>query len=145
MSLLANGISQLEDMRSRLKRLPSESAEAKDLIETAGKACENIGRVLLDAIKMANFNIKIDQACQIQRGRTARGWAAMAGAISLCLPMLIMLRFPGEIESLVTTYVFVCAVGISLAHLMHESQPKDIFACVAAYAAVLVVFVGTGQ
>jgi hypothetical protein len=60
MNLLANGIPQLEDMRRKLKSLPSESAEAKDLIEIAGKTCENIGRVLLDAIKLAGFNVKID-------------------------------------------------------------------------------------
>lgn len=142
---IAKAISQLDDTRSELTRLPADSAEAKALSEFAGKACDNIGRVLLDAIRVADFNIRIDQALQVQRSRKARRWAAIAGGCALVIPMTIMIRFSGLLPTFLTTYVCVFAVGFTMAFRMRDSQPKDIFACVAAYAAVLVVFVGTGQ
>lgn len=145
MNFLTEAISRLEGMRSELKRLPLESAEAKDLIETTGKVCDAIGSILLNLITVADFNARIDQTIQVQRSRKSRLGAAFAGGGALLLPMIIMIVCPGQLPALMTTYCFVFAVAIALAILMRDSQPKDIFACVAAYAAVLVVFVGTGQ
>ncbi len=53
-------------------------------------------------------------------------------------------RFTTKLTSLVTTSVFVVAVAIALAYFMKDAQTKDIIGATAAYAAVLVVFVGTG-
>lgn len=145
MNLLTEAISRLEGMRSELKRLPLESAEAKDLIETTGRVCDAIGPILLNLITVADLNARIDQTIQVQRSHKSRFVAANAGGGALLLPMVIMIMYPGQFSSLMTTYCFVFVVAIALAFLLRDSQPKDIFACVAAYAAVLVVFVGTGQ
>ncbi|KAE8441928.1 hypothetical protein EG329_004186 [Mollisiaceae sp. DMI_Dod_QoI] len=81
-----------------------------------------------------------------------RGWAAflsrfymaLFGGLALIVPMLIMTLHESKVTSLVTTSVFVIAVAVLLAGFMEDADPKDILAATAAYAAVLVVFVGTG-
>jgi VIT1/CCC1 family predicted Fe2+/Mn2+ transporter len=69
---------------------------------------------------------------------------ALFGGLALIAPMLIMRLHSTLITQLVTTSVFVLAVGIVLAWYMRDADKKDILASTAAYAAVLVVFVGTG-
>ena len=49
-----------------------------------------------------------------------------------------------KLTSLLTTSFFVLVVGIILAWYMKDADKKDILSATAAYAAVLVVFVGTG-
>ena len=39
---------------------------------------------------------------------------------------------------------FIFAMGVALTWFMDTAEPKDIIAATAAYAAVLVIFVGTG-
>lgn len=68
---------------------------------------------------------------------------ALFGGLALVSPMLIMTLHPGKVTSLVTTSVFVVAVAVTLAAFMTDAQGKDIIGATAAYAAVLVVFVGT--
>jgi hypothetical protein len=41
--------------------------------------------------------------------------------------------------------VFTLAIGLILAFWMDEAESKDMIAATAAYAAVLVVFVGSGS
>lgn len=67
------------------------------------------------------------------------------GGLSLLVPMLIMVLYPTTITHLVTTIVSVMLVAISLSLAMGKSGSKDIFTAVAAYTAVLVVFVGTSN
>ncbi|KAH8587019.1 hypothetical protein B0O99DRAFT_642917 [Bisporella sp. PMI_857] len=70
--------------------------------------------------------------------------AASAG-LALIVPMLIMTLHRTKLTSLLTTSFFVIAVAIVLAYVMEDAQNKDIVAATAAYAAVLVVFVGTAM
>ena len=67
---------------------------------------------------------------------------ALFGGIVVVGPMLIMVLRRDQTTSLVTTSVFVVAVGLVLAWFMREAERKDILTATAAYAAVLVVFVG---
>ena len=68
---------------------------------------------------------------------------ALFGGVSLIAPMLIMRLHPTLLTELVTTSVFIFAVGVVLAWYMKDAQKRDILAATATYAAVLVVFVGT--
>jgi hypothetical protein len=68
---------------------------------------------------------------------------ALFGGFALIAPMLIMALHPTRLTSLLTTSIFVFAVAIALAWYMKEAQSKDVIGATAAYAAVLVVFVGT--
>lgn len=132
---LAKGISELEDMRSTLKKLPSESGDAEALIETAGRSCEEIGRVLLEAMEQADSAIRREQPWMIRPSSVRRWLAGMAGGLA----------YPERIIALFTTTLSILVVVTFLAFLVDDLQPKDLFACTAAYAAVLVVFVGTDQ
>lgn len=67
---------------------------------------------------------------------------ALFGGFVLIAPMLIMRLHPTELTTLLTTSVFVLVVGIILACYMTDATERDILAATAAYAAVLVVFVG---
>lgn len=71
--------------------------------------------------------------------------AALGGGLALIAPMLIMVLAPhSKATALTTTCCFVLPVAIALAVFMKDSQPKDVVACIAAYTAVLLVFVGVG-
>ena len=59
--------------------------------------------------------------------------------------MLIMSLHSTQLTKLVTTPLFVFLVGVILAWYMKDAREKDVLAVTAAYAAVLVVFVGGGQ
>ena len=72
-------------------------------------------------------------------------WMALLSGFTLLAPVLIMRLHPGLLTSLVTTSVFILAVGVMLATAMKEAEPKDVVGATAAYAAVLVVFIGTGD
>lgn len=67
---------------------------------------------------------------------------ASLGGLALVVPMLIMANVPGKIASLVTTCVamVIFAVGITWLTKLAADQ---MLAATAAYAAFLVVFVGT--
>ena len=70
--------------------------------------------------------------------------AAFGGA-TLIVPMLIMVLDQRMVTTLVTTSAFTLGIGLILAFWMEDSNGKDIIAATAAYAAVLVVFVGSGN
>ena len=69
---------------------------------------------------------------------------AVFGGLSLIVPMLIMTLHPTRLTTLLTSSLFIFAVVATLAGVMDTAEPKDIVGATAAYAAVLVVFVGTG-
>ena len=77
-----------------------------------------------------------------RRDFLSRVGMALFGGTALVVPMLIMTLHPTELKSLLTTSIFVFTVAIGLAWYMDETKAKDIMAATAAYAAVLVVFVG---
>ena len=92
---------------------------------------------------------------------------AVFGGLFLIVPLIIMVYVPGRTAKVVTTCVAVFSFAAQLAFLSSLSrfveltgsplfrklgitglnfgsfEPKDIIAATAAYAAVLVVFVGT--
>lgn len=57
-------------------------------------------------------------------------------------PMTIMTLVPGATISLITALVATSRFALVLAFFSEESMGKDILAATAAYAAVMVVFVG---
>ena len=67
---------------------------------------------------------------------------ALFGRFSLVTPMLIMSLHKTRVTKLVTSSLFVLVAGLILAWLMKDARDKDIWTATAAYAAVLVVFVG---
>jgi hypothetical protein len=69
---------------------------------------------------------------------------ALFGGAALIAPMLIMTLHPSKLTSLLTTSVFVVGVAVVLAWQLEDAKNQDVMAATAAYAAVLVVFVGTG-
>ena len=68
---------------------------------------------------------------------------ALFGGAVVVAPMLIMTLHRTLLTTLLATSLFVLAVGLILAWSMDGGQPKDILTATAAYAAILVVFVGT--
>lgn len=68
---------------------------------------------------------------------------AHGGGLALVIPMLITVLHPTWMKCLITTVCSVLVVAVGLTVFMTSSEPKAIVACTAAYAAVLVVFVGT--
>ena len=68
---------------------------------------------------------------------------ALIGGLALIVPMLIMKLYSTTLNVCLTTTLFVIAVSIVLAISMSNTSPKDLLGITAAYAAVLVVFVGT--
>ncbi|KAM0715714.1 hypothetical protein Q7P37_009214 [Cladosporium fusiforme] len=71
-----------------------------------------------------------------------RLYYAIGGGMALVLPMLVMVLVPGRTCSLVTTTACVLAFACVVA-LGSDLKPQEILGVTAAYAAVLVVFVGT--
>ena len=68
---------------------------------------------------------------------------ALFGGVVVVAPMLIMALHRTLLTTLLTTSLFVLVVGLVLACSMDTAEPKDILTATAAYAAILVVFVGT--
>ena len=73
---------------------------------------------------------------------TARIIMAVGGGLALIAPMLIMTLHPTKLTRLLTSSCFIIVVAVALAAFMDTAEPKDIIASTAAYAAVLVIFVG---
>jgi hypothetical protein len=67
---------------------------------------------------------------------------AVFGGSTLIVPMLIMALRPGLVVDLVTTSVATVLFGAVTAVMATDSSGRDVLASTAAYAAVLVVFVG---
>ena len=76
---------------------------------------------------------------------TERIIMAMFGGVALITPMLIMTLHPSTNVSLITTSLATFIFALILAFGATESAGKDVLAATAAYAAVLVVFVGTNS
>jgi hypothetical protein len=72
----------------------------------------------------------------------SRAATAVFGGLAVTAPMLIMSLHPTRLTQLLTASLFVVFVALILAWLMDDAERKDMIAATAAYAAVLVVFVG---
>jgi VIT1/CCC1 family predicted Fe2+/Mn2+ transporter len=86
-----------------------------------------------------------DIANQKRHALILRFGSASIGGIALIGPMLLMLLHKSLATSLITVSVFVFIFGFGLAAFSLDSMPRDIMVAVAAYAAVLVVFVGSSS
>ena len=144
MNPLAKETASRADMLSRLKTLDPDSEEARTVSQDVDAAGEKIGRVLLETMAGAISGITERKRRKDTQNLWARLSMALGGGLALIAPMLIMALIPTKTVALVTTSCFVVFAAISLAIFMRDSQPKDVVACTAAYAAVLVVFVGVG-
>lgn len=88
------------------------------------------------------WNTRTEMIRTLEQGEYVQkvGMAVLGGAF-LIGPMLVMVLHPGLVTSLVTTSVCVFAFGLGIARFLEK--PFDVLSGTAAYAAVLVVFVGT--
>jgi hypothetical protein len=68
---------------------------------------------------------------------------ALFGGIALIIPTVIMAKNQGLNFSLITTAIATVLFALMLALGATDSTGKDVLAATAAYAAVLVVFIGT--
>ena len=129
------------------KRLASHngSAEASTKLAEETTAMDaRVGNAFLKIVQSTTSGMSSDRNTAAMEALWSRLVMALGGGLALVGPMLIMVLHPTKITALATTSCFVVAVAISLAIFMQDSQPKDVLACTAAYAAVLVVFVGAG-
>ncbi|KAK1829810.1 hypothetical protein QBC39DRAFT_355956 [Podospora conica] len=142
---LAGRIWMLEEIRSRLQGIDPESEEAKAIAKDADKTRKEARKELVETVAFTTSGMTKEQGRKDEKAFRARLLAALGGGLALIVPMLVMvLAPPAKATALATTCCFVLAVGIALAFFMKDSQPKDVVASTAAYAAVLVVFVGVG-
>ncbi len=92
---------------------------------------------------------ELDQKGREERSRkkafTQRIIMATFGGAALIGPMLIMTLHPSRNTSLVTVSIATFLFALVLAFIARDSAGKDVLAATAAYAAVLVVFVGTSM
>lgn len=72
-----------------------------------------------------------------------RFFIALFGGLAVVIPILVVSFNPSQTKSLITVSVSVLLVSLLIAALSNASYQELIMAT-AAYAAVLVVFVGTG-
>lgn len=75
------------------------------------------------------------------RQRWERLLHAFGGGLALVVPMIIMVYVPGTEASIITTVGFIFIFGLIIA-LFSTLSANDVLSVTAAYAAVLVVFVG---
>lgn len=74
-----------------------------------------------------------------------RLWMGILGGLALIGPMLLMVLHKDLLTTLVTTSVATLLFAVALALLGTRLRGETVLASVAAYAAVLVVFVGTSS
>lgn len=67
---------------------------------------------------------------------------AIAGGLMLIIPMLIMTLVPSRTTSLLTVSIAVLIFSVLVA-IASTAKPQEVLGATAAYAAVLVVFIGT--
>ncbi|KAF2463932.1 uncharacterized protein BDR25DRAFT_346952 [Lindgomyces ingoldianus] len=77
-----------------------------------------------------------------RKAYTSRLVMALFGGVAIITPMLIMALHPGLVVDLVTASVATVLFAIIVAVQARDASGKDVLASTAAYAAVLVVFVG---
>lgn len=145
MEQLVKDYTELERIRRLLGQQPAGSEEAKQLSESADKNWKDIAGRVSRMMANTSSGLTEEQERKYKQLFGERLLAALGGGLALIAPMLIMvLAPPAKATALATTCCFVLAVSIALAIFMEDSQPKDVVACIAAYTAVLVVFVGVG-
>jgi hypothetical protein len=107
---------------------------------------------IIKAMELTTGNLgfrELDQQGRLMRAQkkalTERIVMAMFGGVALIGPMLIMTLHPSKNTSLITVSVATFIFALILAVGATDSTGKDVLGATAAYAAVLVVFVGTSS
>jgi hypothetical protein len=137
----------LDAAESHLSELEAAGAGHEDLNEASEKVeliQKMVSEAFLDVLSSTTSGISVEKKHKESQALFARLTMALGGGLALVAPMLIMVLHSTKLTAILTTSCFVVAVAIALAVFMVDSQPKDVVACTAAYAAVLVVFVGAG-
>ncbi|KIM96549.1 hypothetical protein OIDMADRAFT_148366 [Oidiodendron maius Zn] len=98
---------------------------------------------------LSDMKESTEQALREQQERTiwiietrTRFVMAIIGGLMLIIPMLIMTLVPSRLTSILTVSISVLIFSILVA-IASTAKPQEVLGATAAYAAVLVVFVGT--
>lgn len=90
---------------------------------------------------------ELDQRGRLERAKrqafVQRVLMGLFGGVALIGPVLIMVLHPSQNANLITVSVATIVFALLLALGAQDSTGKDVLAATAAYAAVLVVFLGT--
>jgi len=90
-----------------------------------------------------NREIRLER--EIKKAYSERLWMGAFGGVALIGPMLLMVLHRGLNTSIITASVATALFALLLAIGAKNLHGKDVLAATAAYAAVLVVFVGTSM
>ncbi|KAM5357472.1 hypothetical protein ACJZ2D_016238 [Fusarium nematophilum] len=115
-----------------------------ELAEEAAMLRKEISTAFLEVLKSTTSGLSSERKHKESRALLARLGMAVGGGLALIVPMLIMVLHPTKLTAILTTSIFTLAMAVALAVFMAHSEPMDIVGFTAAYAAVLVVFIGTG-
>ncbi|CAI7633575.1 unnamed protein product [Penicillium glandicola] len=74
-----------------------------------------------------------------------RLWMGFCGGLALIAPMLLMVLHKDQVTTLATASIATMLFAVGLAYFGSNLKGQEVLASVAAYAAVLVVFVGTNS
>ncbi|KPI43597.1 uncharacterized protein AB675_7057 [Cyphellophora attinorum] len=106
--------------------------------------CFIMGRKMVANYGEDRSSLPASREVEALLGFWKRLWLALIAGTAVVVPMLIMTLHPSLGSSLGTTSASVFAVAVGLAWIMKSAESKDVIIATAAYAAVLVVFVGAG-
>jgi hypothetical protein len=135
----------IADCEGRMSRELRQSDKEREICDQGKKLLSSRYRlkVVADEKRQDSYAYSRDEyGFKIMRF-VSRMKMAVFGGYALVIPMLIMTLHPTPLTNLLTTSLFVLAVAVVLAIWMTNAEGKDIIAATAAYAAILVVFVGT--
>jgi hypothetical protein len=94
--------------------------------------------------KKAGTGVQLAEVLLLKKQSRLRLITALASGAALIAPMLIMVLHATVLTRILTTCIFTAAAALVLAFFMKDSSPNDIAGATAAYAAVLIVFIGAG-
>jgi hypothetical protein len=124
-TLAVRGYFLADEFEGDLKAVGKQTAGPNSLSLMGGN--EETRNVVNKRDKIEGFLQRLGMAC--------------LGGVFLIGPMLLMVLTGSQLASLVTPSVCVFAFGVAMAVFL--DKPFDVLSATAAYAAVLVVFVGT--
>lgn len=110
--------------------------------EVGGAKFKKVGDATTDLLQDMQKNKELQKHERKFLAFMSRLNMALFGGFVLIIPMLIIDLHPTKLTSLLTASVFVLAVAVYFAAATNW-ESKDIIGATAAFAAVLVVFVGT--
>lgn len=151
MMFLAGMLTELDNKRSQLKAVRESNSKTSDdeAVHVVPSEAEistfeaQIAHVLVRGTMFSPAGVRTEEESKARLSFFGRLTMAIFGGAALVVPMLIMSLRPSKLTGLLTTSLFVVGVAVALAWFMKDAAPKDVLAATAAYAAVLVVFVGT--